>query len=289
MKPRNEQSNQCPTQNDPLAQQIWDDPALVEALSKVSGASASNKSSMVSTGIWLTAACFILAVTTFLLWPTSSHVSPSIVSPSQMFVTGTAKREQFILEDGTSIAANASTSLEVTFSETSRRVTMTQGEAFFDVAKHPNRPFEISTKFGEITVLGTAFNIDTDSMGAEIRVFEGVVSVASNGRNIELTVGQQVVADSLGNLTSVTNFNAQVEEDWMAGTLRADNMSMRRIVDRMNRYTDKPIYLAPGIAQRSVTGAFSLSRPTESLKLLSELYDLRIEENHNSYYLTPQH
>lgn len=290
MTSRNDSNRPCPIQDDALAKQIWDDPALLEALSG-SEETISDKKRIAKWHqvAWSAAACFLIATLTFFLLPPQTNVMPSDTTASVVLATGTAEQEQFELEDGSHIHSNASTSLSVVFSTQIRQVSMEKGEAYFNVAKDAARPFEISTDFGKVTVLGTSFNVDTDSTGMEIKVFEGVVKVApADGQAVTLTVGQRLGVDRFGNMSSVTSFDHVVKEDWMSGMLHANSMSMRQIVDRINRHTDKPVYLAPGLSGYSVTGTFSLSKPTDSLAMLSELYDLKIEESHNSYYLTPQ-
>ena len=66
-----------------------------------------------------------------------------------------------LLADGTTVHLNAGSKLlyPVRFVGKRRIVTL-EGEAYFDVRKDEEHPFVVRTRFGEVTVLGTAFNIN---------------------------------------------------------------------------------------------------------------------------------
>lgn len=68
-----------------------------------------------------------------------------------------------LLADGTTVHLNAGSKLlyPVRFVGKRRIVTL-EGEAYFDVRKDEEHPFVVRTRFGEVTVLGTAFNINAD-------------------------------------------------------------------------------------------------------------------------------
>ena len=70
-----------------------------------------------------------------------------------------------ILADGTTVHLNAGSKLTypVRFAG-KRRVVALEGEAYFDVVKDETRPFIVQTHLGEVTVLGTAFNINAYTM-----------------------------------------------------------------------------------------------------------------------------
>jgi ferric-dicitrate binding protein FerR (iron transport regulator) len=83
------------------------------------------------------------------------------------------------LADGSVIylAGNSSFSFPGKFSTGSRNVEL-QGEAFFDVAPDPGKPFVIETGPAVIRVVGTAFNVKTGKEGGfELFVDRGKVEV----------------------------------------------------------------------------------------------------------------
>lgn len=80
------------------------------------------------------------------------------------------------LADGSIITLNGKSSLSYprTFDNNERRVKLT-GEAFFDIAKNPNKPFIISVENAEIKVLGTSFNVYASKNKVEVLVKTGKV------------------------------------------------------------------------------------------------------------------
>ncbi len=85
--------------------------------------------------------------------------------------------ERRTLEDGSIIELNRGAELFVSYTTSERRVRLARGEAHFQVAKDPGRPFTVSA--GEVTVraVGTAFNVQRWSATVEVLVTEGTVDV----------------------------------------------------------------------------------------------------------------
>lgn len=84
--------------------------------------------------------------------------------------TTTEKLEQ-TLDDGSQITLNQNSKLEYpkSFTGNTRSVEL-EGEAFFDVAKNPEKPFVISTQRGRVTVLGTSFNVEANP-NSDLKVY----------------------------------------------------------------------------------------------------------------------
>lgn len=103
-------------------------------------------------------------------------------------VTDTTKN--ITLDDGSQIAVNTTSELQFPskFEAAERRVKL-QGEAFFDVAENPEKPFVIEAGDLRIKVLGTSFNVRNydDENLAEITVRSGKVQVThKNGGFTEI-------------------------------------------------------------------------------------------------------
>jgi hypothetical protein len=84
------------------------------------------------------------------------------------------------LPDGTLVWLNASSSITypTAFPGNTRVVSIT-GEAYFEVAKNPAKPFTVKTYKDEITVKGTSFNVNsyTDEPGIKTSLLEGLVEI----------------------------------------------------------------------------------------------------------------
>lgn len=97
---------------------------------------------------------------------------------TQTYVTAVGERSNITLDDGSEIKLNTDSKIVVQFSQDQRRLQLVKGEAFFAVAKNPNRPFVVLTDTSRITAVGTAFSIDISSANdTEVLVIEGRVKV----------------------------------------------------------------------------------------------------------------
>lgn len=101
---------------------------------------------------------------------------------------GYAQHTETQLPDASEVMLNAGS--EITFNkkhwEGHRRVTL-QGEAFFKVAK--GKTFTVETEAGEVTVLGTQFNVLQRDDLFVVSCYEGLVRVDHAGRSVELPAG----------------------------------------------------------------------------------------------------
>ncbi|MBD0401059.1 FecR domain-containing protein [Flammeovirga sp. EKP202] len=81
------------------------------------------------------------------------------------------------LKDGSDITINGNSTLSVaSFEGNSREVTL-DGEAFFEIAHDESKPFIVHTSKGDITVLGTKFNVKATANDVIVTVTEGLVKL----------------------------------------------------------------------------------------------------------------
>jgi transmembrane sensor len=82
------------------------------------------------------------------------------------------------LDDGTVVELNAEAEIAVNFTPALRRVQLLRGEAHFEVARNPRRPFLVEASGVEVRAVGTAFAVRLDPAEVEVLVTEGRVTVA---------------------------------------------------------------------------------------------------------------
>ena len=71
------------------------------------------------------------------------------------YVTVIGERSTFTLSDGSVVTLNTNSELVVDFSEGRRDIRLSRGEANFDVAKNPDRPFVVRAGDGVVWAVGT--------------------------------------------------------------------------------------------------------------------------------------
>ncbi len=122
-------------------------------------------------------------------------------------VSGIGEQRVRLLPDGTRVALNTNTRIEVNYVKAERRIRLVRGEARFDVAEHANWPFVVSVDGEEIRALGTSFIVrheDANIAGNEagkggeadvaITLVEGRISVATRAGNDAAEPGRNAEA-----------------------------------------------------------------------------------------------
>ncbi len=141
------------------------------------------------------------------------------------------------LSDGTNVSLNAATTIVYaeTFSGSTREVYVT-GEAFFDVAQDPQRPFIVHAGKVSMKVLGTAFNVNTYEMDVVTTLANGKLLVTVNNDQVVLQEGEQSVSgkDALSkHAVDVNMYTA-----WKDGELFFDDAPLTDIAKVLSRNYD---------------------------------------------------
>ena len=166
------------------------------------------------------------------------------VVPMQSIYVPTGQRVNITLSDGTNVWLNACSEMTypASFSEDIRRVSL-KGEAYFDVRKDEEHPFVVRTRFGEVTVLGTAFNINAynDADACYTTLVYGKVNFSTPDQNtITLAPGEQAVASSRGIEKRVVDVNEYI--GWAQGVYVFNNKRLGDIMKTFERWYDVHVY-----------------------------------------------
>ncbi len=255
---------------------LWDDLGAVRHMPATGDepAEAANRSRWLPAAIAV-AASLVLAV---VLWP-----KVAMDPVSTQLQTAMGERHDFELPDGSRALLNTNSSLNVSYAGDQRHITLTQGEAWFQVKSDATRPFHVDAGDARITALGTAFNVYRDRDSTSVTVTEGVVRVTELGETgaraatVEvLRVNQQLTASDDGWKVSVPDMEQQLA--WRQGQLVAREMPLAELIAQLQRYYETDILLTdPDIAARTVSGVFDLDQPEATLGALALSLDLKTE------------
>lgn len=148
-----------------------------------------------------------------------------------------------ILSDGTQVWLNAASTITypVQFSGTTRKVQV-NGEAYFEVAHDPAKPFIVQTGNQEIRVLGTHFNVKAynDDAGISTTLLAGSIRIKnlSSGKSELLKPGQQAKVFADQQDISIKTVNAEDFVSWKNGYFIFDNQSIKSVMKIMSRWYD---------------------------------------------------
>lgn len=194
------------------------------------------------------------------------------------------KGNEIVLNDGSKIWLNKNSQLSYpeTFKGKIRKVSL-DGEAFFDIAKNPDKPFIIECNNAEVTVLGTSFNINTDSLETEISVKTGTVKVQSSHNQEYVTLLPNFMA-SVGHSTitksQITNPNYL---SWKTGEFLFKDSPIEKVVYDLNTFYNKPIVIKNQKTTCSFSASFDNANLADIIEILQLSCNLSIKETPNFY------
>lgn len=194
-------------------------------------------------------------------------------------VTGTAELRQIDLPDGSRVTLAPASAIAVLDDPRGRSVRLLSGEAFFQVRPDPTRPFRVTARDVEATVLGTSFDVRLGSDDVAVSVEEGIVAVAAAGEPVEsgakLVAGQFVRVAS-GSVTRGMIRGSDPPElvaAWRHGQLYAQETRLGDAIDQLRRYYGGTIVLTDDkLADRRVTGAYNLADPEDALRGMARVH-----------------
>ena len=217
-------------------------------------------------------------------------VAASVLTPSAgeplIVATEFSERRDFRLSDESAVTLNADTKLSVVIDSRARTISLARGEALFDVAKDPARPFTVAAGPVTVTALGTVFSVDALNGDAqEIRVYEGQVHIDARGQDGRiLQAGQWVVVEAGETVEGA--FDPQSLRTWRNDWLEIEGMPLDLVVAKLNRYMTEQIQiLDPSLADISLSGSFRLNDASQAQDMISALPEVEADAREGVIYL----
>lgn len=183
--------------------------------------------------------------------------STSAASQFNTFVIPRGGENTVLLADGTTVHLNAASELRFPMRFGSgQRVVELKGEAYFDVKKDAAHPFIVKTRYGEVAVLGTVFNVNAydDRQRCEVTLVKGRVRFTTPTRErVELEPGEQAL--STGSLVQKRPVDVEDYVSWTRGVYNFHNESLSNIVSTFAKWYDvEVVYDSSDIASQTYTG-----------------------------------
>ncbi|MGZ0079031.1 FecR family protein [Methylomonas sp. YC3] len=208
------------------------------------------------------ACCVMLAVTLTALYPPAFWRAD--------YLTGKGEQRTVTLADGSRVMLNTATALAIHFDAGTRRVELLAGEAFFDVAKNPQRPFVVAAAGSEVRAVGTAFAVKRQSEHTEVELVEGIVEIQDAGQQHQerLTAGQSA---SIGANSIALKSAGQPDSMalWRAGYLQFDGLPLSDAIAQINQYRPgRVVLLNTALADKRISGLFRLDALDQAIASL---------------------
>lgn len=193
--------------------------------------------------------------------------------------------EDVALADGSRATLSSDSRIEVALSGAKRRVQLAQGEAFFDVAKDPGRPFAVEAGARRVVAVGTHFSVRRDGADLRVVVTEGTVRLESEpvGGHAQPTTLLPAGSIALAGPSGVLVRSVAVEEaerylDWRRGYLVFRDTPLAQAAAEFNRYSARKLVIADAAAgELRVGGNFRWSNAEMFVGLLEQAMPVRAE------------
>lgn len=235
-----------------------------------------------------TAAVILIAsVIGIFAWQNYSH-GPEDASPEMReIVMARGQRANIVLPDGTNLILNADSRIRVpeAFSAEKREVQLLEGEAWFDVARDPDRPFLIQTAGSVVEVLGTAFSVRSypEDHGVRVVVQEGRVSFgpeADENSRIVLTADQMAHYQfSNRRLIAEEVEDVELYLSWTDGYLKFKNTPLSEVALQLERKYNVSVKMAdPELADLRLTAELRGRSIHNVLNVIAASMDIRYQE-----------
>lgn len=218
------------------------------------------------------AACVVVA-----LWPFVQH---HVLTD---YATSVGEIRQVRLDDGSVVHLGADSAIDTDYGDGYRRVHLVTGQAFFEVASDPQRPFVVRAGGLDVTVLGTAFDVQRTSRSYIVGVQHGAVAVRYQGahRTVErqLAPGEQLRIARGDGSVALEPIAPGTVAAWRHGRLFVHERSVADVVETLQRYYHGRILVPDrALAERRVTGSYRLDDLDRALRGLVQPHDGRVQE-----------
>lgn len=227
----------------------------------------------------------------------------------EVITTKLGEQHSVLMDDGSVVQLNTNTKIHININSTVRHVDLIKGEAIFQVAKDPARPFRVAINSVIVEAIGTVFNIYRQEEQIIVTVVEGLVGVTpatnmdsasiqpnkqylnsqkrsevtkrseSSDSVLELAVGYQLAISNDGMMLRSQVVDVNDVTAWTQRRLVFDNDTLKDIVNEFNRYNrDSLIVTDPTLNTRRITGVFNANDSEAFIVLLQSLGNIRIEK-----------
>lgn len=195
---------------------------------------------------------------------------------AETYATGVGEQRTIALADGSLVALNVKTELDVDFTPQWRDIHLRSGQALFTVAHDSTRPFRVHVNGTTVNAVGTKFDVRLAGTRTLVYVVEGrvrieqpelaalTVSLLQSPRlpPVELTPGESAAIRQDGEVDPTAKVNVKIMSGWQSRRLVFEERSLTEIADEFSSYVRSPTLTVEGpeLRARLYTGSFEADR-----------------------------
>ncbi len=214
------------------------------------------------------------------------------VTPEKVTVASAADQRniEVKLPDGSRVFLNRDSYLTYpeSFGRNNRKVRL-EGEAFFDIAPNPAKPFTIDAGNARVRVLGTSFNVITDNGNDEVEVYvsTGTVMLSSNDGSRSLTLEPGYIGKLSGSKSDSGLNTNENYLSWTTGTLNFDGERLEVVFSDLKKsFNINIIASEPSINDFRLTSLFENQPHDTIVQVICTTFNLHSVKEGETYTLS---
>lgn len=226
-------------------------------------------------------AAVLLFCVTWILWP-----------PGASYSTPVGGLKSVNMRDGSTVILNTDTVLRVVLTKSERLILLKRGEAFFKVAKDPERPFVVQVDKREVMAVGTQFSVRREGSSLEVIVTEGTVRLEPSNAVVphvnawrdRVLPGELLPAGTVARIGEAgvliqkeTPTEAAARLSWRQGMLVFRDVTLDYAIAEFNRYNIRQVAIAhPSLGALKIAGRFRADDVDAFVRLIVRGYPVTV-------------
>jgi transmembrane sensor len=201
------------------------------------------------------------------------------VSPVLRLATSEGGKLTRRLSDGTRVELDADSALEIAITPQSRRLRLTRGQAYFEVAADPQRrPFSVAAGDQVIVDRGTSFGASLDGDLVTVTLVSGSVAVGRVGRAPQFTLAPGQALEVRQDRGAVKPVKLGQALAWRTGYVEFSNTPLTEAVEVLNRGGGRRLVIGDQAAGKlQVSGRFKLGDNERFVRAAAALLPIRAQ------------
>lgn len=177
-------------------------------------------------------------------------------------ITGSGQISKTILPDGSGVWLNAASKITYNsqFGISNRDISL-KGEAFFNVTKNANLPFEVDVDLMKVKVLGTQFCVSNyeEAQNVDVILEKGSVQISfplDSKSTMQLKPNELARFDKIQRIISKSEINPKYYTSWRNGIVHFFNVPLNDLVVKLNKRYNQKFEVEEGV--KDVRFTFSI-------------------------------
>jgi len=206
-----------------------------------------------------------------------------LMNPTETYIVPAGEHRAVTLADGSRVVLDARSNLAVQYSGKQRSLRLQVGQVRADVKPDAKRPFVIVAGLYVVTLRAGSVNVDLLDTTTLVTVLEGEAQVSPVPSRFNDTIApvtlrsaQQLILSQLAAPEVVSNIGPETATAWEQGKVVLRETPMHLALERMNRYTQKHMFMASqDLGALRITGEFDVAKPEAFLEALEKNYGVQ--------------